>query len=344
MKELLKDSARWFFWYPFRIAAYLFPLRVNYTLSNLIGFASYHLMREKRELMRRELLNIFNRNMAKKDVARIVNRGFSLISKEKMEILLFPKLTPEKVKRQSSVEGLNHLNEALRQKKGVILLTSHFGNYRFVLAALGFRGYVMNQIGAPPTVWKKLEENVSKMKGRALEFELACERSLPAEFIYYDTFMRPAFECLARNEVLVIAGDSVGEGRRIAVDFLNRTAQLSPGPFGLARKTGAPVLPVFVVRNKDNTHTVKIEERISLANSEEKTKAEERGMKRFIQLLEHYVKKHADHYLKHLWWVQSRRHVDSVPFFDTSDTQLNPAINSARRAGNEDSTNLTVTT
>ncbi|UCG68041.1 MAG: lysophospholipid acyltransferase family protein [Thermoplasmata archaeon] len=314
LKELLEDTARWFFLYPCRMMIYRLPLRVNYVLGHLMGFALYHLMREKRKIMQQELLTIFNEKISRKDVDRIVKKTFSLISKENIEILLFPRLTPEEVKRSSVVEGLNHLNKALRENRGVILLIAHLGNYRFVLPALGYRGYPMNQIGAPPTVWKELEKNVSRMKARALEFELECERSLPAEFIYYDTFMRPAFGRLARNEVLVIAGDSVGAGKRIAVDFLNRIAQISISPFNLARKTGAPLLPVFVIRNEDNTHTVKIEERISLPIIKEKEKDEEDNVKRFVQLLEDYVKKYPDHYLKHLWWVQRRRHVDPVPF------------------------------
>lgn len=323
VKESLKDLARWFFWYPLRKTIYLLPLKVNYAIANLMGIATYYIMEEKRELMRSELLNIFNGKMEWKDIKRILKKNFSIISKEKIEVLLFPKMNLRMVEKFSYIDGLENLNKALEEKKGAILLIAHFGNQRFIMPALGFRGYKINQIGAPPTVWKKIDKHMSTFKSKTLELELECEKSLPAKFIYYDKFMRAAFECLKRNEVLVIAADSVGGENKIEVDFLNRTALLSPGPFNIAKKSGAPVLPVFIIRDKNNIQTVKIEKRLDLSITNYKKEDELANMKKFIHVLENYVRKYPCHYLKHLWWVQTRRLEDPIPFFKISDRELN---------------------
>jgi KDO2-lipid IV(A) lauroyltransferase len=268
--------------------------------------------------MKKELLNVFKGNIAITDIRKILKKSFTMISKEKIEVLLFSRLNQEMIRRICLYDGLEMLDKALKENKGVILLTAHFGHNRFIMPALGFLGYKINQIGAPPTVWKELEKMVSPMKARALELELESERSLPARFIYYDKFMREAFQCLNRNEVLVIAADSVGKGKKIAVDFLCRTAHLSPGPFNLARKTGAPILPVFVIRNHDNTQTIKFEKSMCLSNSKDIQKDNESYLRRFVQLLEYYIMKYPCHYLKHLYWVQLRRDLDPIPFFRDS--------------------------
>lgn len=272
--------------------------------------------------MKKELLNILNGETSKINIGLLLKKAFSSIALERIEILLFPKLNKGIVNKLCSFDGLDNLDEALKKKKGAILLIAHFGNQRFILPALGFFGYKVNQLGAPPTAWKELFKSMSKAKAKALEIELECEKSLPVKFIYYDKFMRPAFDCLASNEVLVIAGDSGGEGRKVEVDFLNRTAMISPGVFNLAKKSGAPVLPVFIIRNNNDAHTVKIEERLNLSMSGNKKEDEINNIKQFIHLLEYYVKKFPCHYLKHLWWVQSRSNVDPVPFFKRVDKEV----------------------
>ncbi len=323
MKALLKDYMRWFFFCPFKKANYLLPMKISYILCDLIGVASYLLMQEKQDLMKKELLNIFNGEIDRGDISIILKRAFSMIVKEKIEILLFPRLNRKKVNNLCSFDGLYRLDEALKEKRGAILLIAHFGNQRFILPALGFLGYKVNQLGAPPTVWKELEKDVSKMKAKNLERELECERSLPVNFIYYNKFMRSVFKCLENNEVLVIAGDSVGDGKKLEVDFLNRTAMLSPGPFNIAKKSGAPIFPIFIVRNKNNTHKIIIEERLNLSLSGNKKEEELYNLNQFVRLLELYVKKYPCHYLKHLWWVQSRRYLDPSPFFKIVDNGLN---------------------
>ena len=321
MIEFFKDVLRWSYWYPFRFLVFRLPFKLIYVFGNLNGFFACGLLRAKRKIMKKELLNIFKGDIALTDVRKILMKSFTMISKEKIEVLLFPRLNQKMIRRICLYDGLEILDKALKENKGAILLTAHFGNNRFIMPALGFLGYEVNQIGAPPTVWKELENNVSPMKARALELELKSERSLPARFIYYDKFMREAFQCLSRNEVLVIAADSVGKGKKIAVDFLHRTAHFSPGPFNLARKTGASILPVFVIRNHDNTQTIKFEKSLSLSNSKDIQKDNKSNLRRFIQLLEHYVMKYPCHYLKHLYWVQLRKDLDPIPFFRDSINQ-----------------------
>jgi len=320
LRLFCKDVGRWIFWYPFRTIFGYLPLSAVYRLSDWLGGVSFHLMKRRRALMHQELLNIFEGRITPDESARILQRSFANVYKERMEILLFPRLDASLVEKMSSIDGGNNLDLALSKGRGAILLTIHLGNYRFVLPALGLRGYKMNQIGAPPTVWKKLMKKVSHMHARALELELECERSLPAKFVDYDRFIRSAFDRLAANEVLVVAGDSAGGARRIPVGFLNRTAMLSPGPFVLAKRTNAPILPVFVIRCADDTHKVVIGEELGLVSSGNGKCDDAVNLEDFTQLAQSYIRAHPEQYLKHLWWVQTRREDDPVPFFQSSNT------------------------
>ncbi len=313
-KDVIKDLGRWFSWYPLRSIVQKLPLKASYLIADIIGLISFKLMSDRREAMRDELLSIFGDNLSTVNANKIISECFSLIVKERIDILMFPKMNSHSVGKVSRIDGVKKIDEALKNNKGVILLTAHFGNQRYIMPALGYREYKMNQIGAPPTVWKELEQKISKMTAKTLDLELEHEKSLPAKFIYYDKFMRDAYECLKRNEILIIAGDSVGGGKKHETDFLNRTAMLSTGPFKIALTSGATLFPCFVLREKDNTQTVKIEDKIELPADNEKN-YETTALREFMKTLEIYVKNYPSHYLKHLWWVQKRRFDDPVPFF-----------------------------
>ena len=60
--------------------------------------------------------------------------------------------------------------------------------------------------------------------------------------------------CLKRNELVVLLADldfSHQGGRR--VPFFGKPARLPRGPAVLAKRSGAPILPAFVLRQTDDT-------------------------------------------------------------------------------------------
>src|SRR5262249_50006566 len=67
---------------------------------------------------------------------------------------------------------------------------------------------------------------------------------------------RPALECLRRNEALGILLDQNTSSGGIYVDFFGHPAATAPGPAILARRTGAPLIPLFDRRREDGTHVV----------------------------------------------------------------------------------------
>ena len=54
---------------------------------------------------------------------------------------------------------------------------------------------------------------------------------------------------LRAGEIVCMLGDRTMEGRSMAADFLGAPVRLPVGPFAVAAATGAPVVPVFVVKS-----------------------------------------------------------------------------------------------
>ena len=71
-----------------------------------------------------------------------------------------------------------------------------------------------------------------------------------------ETAVRPALRVLKRNGVLGMLGERLAGDDGVAVDFCGRRVCFPKGPAWLAVKSGAAVVPMLNIREKDNTFTI----------------------------------------------------------------------------------------
>ena len=120
-----------------------------------------------------------------------------------------------------------------------------------------------------------------------------------------ERFLRPILNALKNNEILCIAFDGRDGTKWEPVDFLGRKAMLSTGPFSLARKTGATIIPTFVIRDADDTHTLIFETAFDMPKAERQDmeKASASDTCRYAEFFSNYVYKYPCHFgmtlLKH---------------------------------------------
>ena len=72
----------------------------------------------------------------------------------------------------------------------------------------------------------------------------------------------------------------------------------SSGPFRLARKTGSPIIPTFVIRNRDDTHLLIFEKPIILLpkSTTELKKTAACDTCKYTEFFSDYVKKYPCHF------------------------------------------------
>lgn len=311
-----KDIKKFIFWYPLRWILPLFPLKAVYLMGNIGGPLHSKLARTLRRAMYDELSLIFNGKYSDEQKKSIIKRTFRIIAKNQLEVLLFRSLTKKKTSRMISVKGLGKLDHALSRGKGVILLIAHFGANKLVMPALGFRGYQMNQVAGKPTEWIRiLGKEISPFSRKILERELDNEQCLPANFIYVFKSMKPTFKHLKDNEVVCMAIDGGGGTKKERIGFLGREAMVSAGPFRIAQKTGATILPGFVVRQQDDSHWLIIEDPIQAEQNRFEEENAITNLKKFMYLLEKYVDRYPSHYAFRLARGRMLSRKDRVPLF-----------------------------
>jgi len=170
-----------------------------------------------------------------------------------------------------------------------VLVHGHFGPVHLPLVALARHGYRMKQIGLPS------DEGLSWV-GRNVAFRLRLryEGMIPAEIVHAAGFMRPVFSWLGENGVLMVTGDGSGTDKRVGRHreqrFFGQPVPFPLGPFLIAGKTGAAVLPLFVLPGERAPYRVVVEEPLAAAGSGEERAAELSAA--FVRRLEARVAAH----------------------------------------------------
>jgi len=220
--------------------------------GSLCGTVFFFLKKKKRSMAAEEISFLFNDTLSRQKVKQITKKSFRNYYKRQVETFFFGGLTLPLTREIIKAEGLGNLDTALSRGKGVILLLSHFGSFLLPLPYLGFKGYPINQVTGKQHHGSLFSQSLWKWRQREAD-------RLPVNYFQADKFLRPVYKALKNNEIVAIAFDGRDGSAYQEIQLLDRKAIISPGPLTLALKTGAAIVPVFVVRQKDDTQKMFIE-------------------------------------------------------------------------------------
>jgi KDO2-lipid IV(A) lauroyltransferase len=286
------DTIKIVFLYSVRHLLPYLPYSVSAMLADAIGMVSKR--GQQARIIKEELGKLFGDKKSESELEDIALKSICNYRKDLFEIWSFPRLNKNKIEKLAYIEGIEHLDKALKKGKGALIGVSHFGSWKIIIPALAYKGYKVNQIGLDPRYF--IDDKRSAHHNLAMEMEYKSEQSLPANFIYIGKFLRPIFRALANNEVVIDSFDGFMGSKKIEVPFFNSRLSISRGPVNIAFKSGSPLIPAFAVRQKDNRHRIIIHDELALHSYQNVQKAIENGIKNYVKLLEHYVQEYPSHY------------------------------------------------
>ena len=288
-ESISRDLLRLAVWYPLRWLIMMLPVSWGIAVLRIMGDVHYWLSRSKKKLILSNF-SVLRDNVCKNGNQRAVKEYFRNHYIDHLLILIFPKLGVKEVKRFIDIQGLGHLNEALKFKKGVILVHGHFGPAHLPLVALARLGYRMKQIGLPS------DEGLSWI-GRNVAFRLRMkyEAMMPAEIIKADSSMRGAFRWLNDNGIIMTTGDGSGTERRLGkhevFSLFGHSVMFPLGPAILSQKTGAVILPMFITPG-ENGYLYKIIIEEPLVSDKSGKEAASNITSQFVRRYETYISRY----------------------------------------------------
>jgi len=298
------ELIRLLYWIPLRKLVQIAPIGFSYRIAGAAGRLLYAVSKGKRERLEKGFRFLFGEG----DYRDEIRKTFEIFALNSIEVFLYPTLSREKVMGMVEYEGLENIERALRKGRGAVLLHGHFGNEEFLMPAVGYLGYRVSQMASrwEPEIKEGFLYRFPNMVRRyAFKMRIKYRESLPVNFIYVDKGIVGAYKALKSNELLLLAADGREGATEIEADFLGRKALYSQGPMRLALRTGAEVLPIYLVRLENHRHRLIIEKPLELEVTMDTKRDVKVNTQKFVSLLGEYVKSYPSHYAK-LFWLDTK--------------------------------------
>lgn len=194
------------------------------------------------------------------------------------------------------LEGEEHLARALDGGKGAILWVAPFVFYSGpTKIALHGKGYAVSHLSSPLHGFSGTRYGIRFLnriqcipEDRLIKERIVFDRNAPS------TAMRRMVRALKAGEVVSIAAASTEGLEAIEAPFFGGITPIAVGAPRLAGLTGAPLLPMFAVRERDGAFRIAIEAPIALDPKQSSDARCVAAAVDFFRRLEPWVRKHPE--------------------------------------------------
>ncbi len=300
MIQSLKKTARWVkdwsaalgILIPFRIIPFL-PLKVSYASASWLSTAAGVLLKRHMRTTYGNLEVAFGTHLQDEEKRDIAHKMGTDMLKGIFECAYLASRFRSKVDGIATIEGKHHLDEALARGKGVIAFSAHFGS--FILL-----GSFMRQENYP--FYMLLNDPENKPLARIFD---KVRIELGQKWISTTPFkacQKKMLSCLRKNQVICLIADEYKRHGGVEVDFFGHKTPTAVGPAVLSLRTGAALVPLFIVRQKDNTHKIIIEPALQCNLSGNQSEDIRTITSAFTKRIEFYIREYPDQWL----WTNRR--------------------------------------
>lgn len=266
------------------------PRRWQLRLGDLLGVLWFDVLRIRRHLVLSNLHLAFP-ELTLAERKKLGRKSLCNMGRTALEFCYFPFIHPSNIDEHFDFFGLEKLTLAQLEGKGVCLLTCHLGAGDFGTAALSLKGFPIYLISKEfkfswlNELWFGLRERLGTrfIQSRNSSFEILRALKSKAFVIFVqDQFMGPPI------------------GARTT--FFNIETGSALGLSVIARKTGAPILPVYTYRRDDGRGVIVIEDKLTWKEQESKESTLVHMTQAFNDKIEEMVRNHPEHWM----WVHRR--------------------------------------
>jgi len=261
----------------------------------LAGKALYHVLPLRRSIIMANLKRVYGATLSDAEIAELAQAHYGHLAKLAGEFLRFRWLSAERKQALVRVENLEAFIEAESRRKGVLILTGHFGNWE-VSTLAGLANY--------PQVHGRFHFVRRAIKPRWLD-SLVTRRFNEAGFgvIGKRGSLDRILELLAAGDIIVFPFDQhAGPPDGIEVDFFGHPAWTFRSLAIIALATGAPVLPATSWREADGRHVLRFGEPMAPIERDDTNEAIRVNTRAYNEALERLIVARPEQW----YWVHRR--------------------------------------
>lgn len=224
------------------------PLRWAYGIANVLSDIHYFCSFRDRRFVKNNLKVILP---SQKNIAFLAREVFRNFGKYLVDFFRMQKtLNEDYIKKNIKIKNINRLDRALQGKKGGIFTTAHIGNWELGAAVLSLLGHPMVGVALPHKE-RPVNDLFNKQRER-----------WGISIIPTNGALRRCLEALKENKLVAIVADRDFTQTGVEMDFLGKKTLIPKGAAVFCAKTGAPIIPIFFIRNADDSFTMEFGELI----------------------------------------------------------------------------------
>jgi len=269
------------------------PLPIRKLFFKFLLILFYHAAAKHRLIALHNLRCAFPEKGMKEliEIAKGVYRNIAITA---AEFFSLPSITRENVHEWVDLEGLEHFETGIAHGKGLLTIIAHFGNWELmpVTAPLFLKFLKPSDIVYRPLdspVFDNMVEYVRTINGNVMIPKGGTGKRI--------------MELLKQNHTIGILSDqNVSAREGVFVDFFGRPACTGAGLAVLALRSGAPVLPMFMARQKSGKYKFILKPLVEISRTGDYEADLLENTQRFTKVVEEVVREYPDQW----FWIHQR--------------------------------------
>jgi len=226
---------------PFR----LLPRRGGLILARWLGVLAYWMAPGRRKIALKNLGIAYGEVKSSRERSSIARKSFQNLFMNLSECLHLLSSDKDTIEDAISFTGEEHLKEALSEGRGVLLVSAHIGNWELICPALAHKGYLTAMI-------IKLSRNET-----VNHYLVSYRERMGVRVLRRRNVLGDCLKCLRDGGIVAFVSDmNARRSEGVFVPFFGREACTLTSLALIARKTGAPVVPVYAYRKGYANHAV----------------------------------------------------------------------------------------
>ena len=225
------------------LALRLLPRRARLALGRTAGGIVFAVDAKHRAVTLRNLDLAFGNSKTEDEKFAIARGAFRHFGAMLFELISFGKPRWKKLQKIVEFEGIENIESAKRAGKGVLLVSSHFGNWELHGIAHGYRfgSIAVVARGQDNPHFNRWLEAIRTAGGNTV--------------LYKQRALQRVMRLMKDGEsVAVVTDQNVSKEDALFIDFFGRKAATTPVASWIALKTGAALVPVFALPLADGRY------------------------------------------------------------------------------------------
>lgn len=266
------------------LIALCLPLKLAYKIAVLCSDLHYIFAYKDRATVTANLRAIFP-DKSPSEINSLRLETFRNFAKYLVDFFHLPRLNKQNLEKTIRIANLGYIDEALSKGKGVITLTAHIGNWELGGVAMALSGYQIGAVALPHR-HKSVDDFFNARRRQKGVIVMPLGRAA-----------RDCLKLLQENKIIALVGDRIFNTVGVQTEFLGLPSYLPAGPAAFSLKTGAPIIPGFIIRNPDEKFSLIFEKPIQYTPTGDRDKDILQIVSKYKTIIEDYIRRYPGQWL-----------------------------------------------